>query len=48
MKNSKKDVLREILMGFPVTLKPEETLDLANDVIALGRLRHIRWWRMDG
>jgi CBS domain-containing protein len=41
MKNSKEDVLGEILMGFPVTLKPEDTLDLANDVISLGRIRHI-------
>jgi len=24
-----------------VTLKPEDTLDLANDVISLGRIRHI-------
>jgi CBS domain-containing protein len=29
------------MMGSPVTLKPEDTLDLANDVIALGRIRHI-------
>ena len=28
-------------MGSPVTLKPEDTLDLANDVISLGRIRHI-------
>ena len=41
MKNGKKGVVREIMMGSPVTLKPEETLDLANDVISLGRIRHI-------
>jgi CBS domain-containing protein len=29
------------MMGSPVTLKPDETLDLANDVIFLGRIRHI-------
>ena len=41
MKNGKEDVVREIMMGSPVTLKPEDTLDLANDVISLGRIRHI-------
>ena len=41
MKNAKKGVVREIMMGSPVTLKPDETLDLANDVISLGRIRHI-------
>jgi acetoin utilization protein AcuB len=41
MKNGKENVVREIMMGSPVTLKPEDTLDLANDVIALGRIRHI-------
>ena len=41
MKNDKKEVVREIMMGSPVTLKPEDTLDLANDVISLGRIRHI-------
>jgi CBS domain-containing protein len=34
-------VVREIMMGSPVTLKPEDSLDLANDVISLGRIRHI-------
>jgi CBS domain-containing protein len=29
------------MMGAPVTLKPDDTLDLANDVISLGRIRHI-------
>ena len=41
MKNGKEGLVREIMMGSPVTLKPEDTLDLANDVIALGRIRHI-------
>jgi hypothetical protein len=36
MKNGKEGVVREIMMGSPVTLKPDETLDLANDVISLG------------
>lgn len=29
------------MMGSPVTLKPKDTLDLANDIISLGRIRHI-------
>jgi CBS domain-containing protein len=41
MKNGKEGVAREIMMGSPVTLKPDDNLDLANDVIALGRIRHI-------
>jgi CBS domain-containing protein len=41
MKNGKESVVREIMMGSPVTLRPEDTLDLANDVISLGRIRHI-------
>lgn len=41
MKNGKESVVEEIMMGSPVTLKPEDTLDLANDVISLGRIRHI-------
>ena len=41
MKNGKAGVVREIMMGSPVTLTPEDTLDLANDVISLGRIRHI-------
>ena len=41
MKNGKQGVVGEIMMGAPVTLKPEDTLDLANDVISLGRIRHI-------
>ncbi len=41
MKNGKEGVVREIMMGSPVTLKPEDSLALANDVISLGRIRHI-------
>ena len=41
MKNGKEGVAREIMMGSPVTLKPEDSLSLAGDVIALGRIRHI-------
>ena len=41
MKNGKEGAVREIMTGSPVTLKPEDTLDLANDVISLGRIRHI-------
>lgn len=41
MKNGKEGRVHEIMMGSPVTLKPEDTLDLANDIICLGRIRHI-------
>ena len=41
MKNGKEGVVKEIMMNSPVTLKPEDTLDLANDLISLGRIRHI-------
>ena len=41
MKNGKEGVVTDIMMGSPVTLKPEDTLDLANDIISLGRIRHI-------
>ena len=41
MKNGKEGVVREIMMGSPVALKPQDTLDLANDVMSLGRIRHI-------
>ena len=41
MKNGKEGVVREIMVGSPVMLKPEDTLDLANDIISLGRIRHI-------
>jgi CBS domain-containing protein len=41
MKNGKAGVVRDIMMGSPVTLKSDDTLDLANDVISLGRIRHL-------
>jgi CBS domain-containing membrane protein len=41
MKNGKEELVSDIMIGSPVTLKPEDTLDLANDVISLGRIRHI-------
>src|SRR5262252_6412813 len=41
MKNGKEGLVKEIMVSSPVTLKPEDTLDLANDVISLGRIRHI-------
>lgn len=41
MKNGKEGTVREIMMGSPVTLKPGDGLDLANDIIAIGRIRHI-------
>jgi CBS domain-containing protein len=41
MINGKEGSVREIMMSMPVTLKPEDTLDMANDIITLGRIRHI-------
>ena len=41
MKNDKTENVRKIMMGSPVTLTPDDTLDLANNVISLGRIRHI-------
>ena len=41
MKNGKEGLVKEIMMISPVTLKPGDTLDLANDLISLGRIRHI-------
>jgi len=41
MRNGKEGVVREIMMGSPVTLRPEDNLDLANNVISLGRIRHL-------
>jgi len=41
MKTGNEGVLRAIMMGSAVTLKPDATMDLANDVISLGRIRHI-------
>lgn len=41
MKNGKEGTVREIMTGSPVTLGPDDTLDLASNVISLGRIRHI-------
>lgn len=41
MKNGKEGTVREIMMGSPVTLAPDDTVALANDIISLGRIRHI-------
>jgi CBS domain-containing protein len=41
MKNGKEGIVREIMMGSPVTLKPDDSLQLASELISLGRLRHI-------
>ena len=40
-REGKEGAVREIMMGSPVTLRPEDTLDLANDIISLARIRHI-------
>jgi CBS domain-containing protein len=40
-KNGRPRAVREIMIGTPVTLGPDDTLDLANDIISLGRIRHI-------
>ena len=41
MKTDKAETVQKIMMGSPVTLTPDDTLDLANNVISLGRIRHI-------
>jgi CBS domain-containing protein len=41
MKNGKEHTVREIMMGSPVALKPDDTLKLANELFSLGRIRHI-------
>lgn len=41
MANNKGATVRDIMMGSPVTLGPDDTLDLANDVISIGRIRHL-------
>ena len=33
-------IVREIMAKNPVTLKSDETLDLAKDIMSLGRIRH--------
>ncbi len=41
MKNDRQAVVSEIMMGSPVTVAPDVTLNFVNDVISLGRIRHI-------
>ena len=41
MKSEKDATVAEIMMTSPVTLAPGDTLDLANDIMSLGRIRHI-------
>ena len=41
MPEGKDTPVSEIMMRAPVTLGPADTLDLANDIIQLGRIRHI-------
>jgi CBS domain-containing membrane protein len=41
MKNGKEGVVREIMMGSPVTLSPNDALDLVSNIMSLGRIRHI-------
>jgi CBS domain-containing protein len=41
MEASKDVPVSEIMMKAPVTLKSDDILDLANDIIHLGRIRHI-------
>ena len=41
MKNGKRGIVREIMMGSPVTLRPDDTLELANNIMVLGRIRHL-------
>jgi hypothetical protein len=42
LKNGKEGVVREIMMSSPATLKLDDALALASDVISLGRIRYIR------
>jgi CBS domain-containing protein len=41
VKNRKPAVVRDIMMSAPVTLKPDDTLEFAGNVISLGRIRHL-------
>ena len=41
MNQERETTVREIMMSAPVTLGPEDTLDTANDLVTLGRIRHI-------
>ena len=41
MKADQQAVVSEIMMGSPVTVSPDATLNFVNDVISLGRIRHV-------
>lgn len=41
MKKAKAGLVSDIMMSAPVTLAPDDNLDLASNVISLGRIRHI-------
>jgi predicted transcriptional regulator len=41
MRNRTQTIVHDIMMSSPVTLGPDDNLDLANNVISLGRIRHI-------
>jgi CBS domain-containing protein len=41
MKNDRQAVVSEIMMGSPVTVSSDATLNFVNDVISLGRIRHV-------
>jgi CBS domain-containing protein len=41
MKTGTQGIVHDIMMSSPVTLSPDDNLDLANNVISLGRIRHI-------
>jgi CBS domain-containing protein len=41
IKTHRQAVVSEIMMGSPVTVAPDATLDFVNDVISLSRIRHI-------
>ncbi len=41
MKKPTAGTVREIMMGSPVTLRPDATLELAHNLISLGRIRHL-------
>lgn len=41
MESKKEATVREIMMSSPVTLKSDDILGLADDIMTLGRIRHI-------
>lgn len=41
MESKKEVTVREIMMSSPVTLKSDDILGLADDIMTLGRIRHI-------